>query len=150
LEVLAMEVDGIFCGHLVYFTDIWYFYGHLVHFVVIWNIFPRCTKRNMATLLLSGVLPICQFFNPVRQSEKIMSSWTRSEQKLVMKQNKSVSFLTDKLIAKKNHKMATLLEQTFSCTFLQEIMPTLKKLPSCCFVSQFDIQRWKCNQSKHF
>jgi hypothetical protein len=55
-----MENIGIFYGHLVYFTLIWYilcpfgiFYGHLVYFVVIWTIFPvlvRCSKKNLATL----------------------------------------------------------------------------------------------------
>jgi hypothetical protein len=39
---------GIFCGHLVYFTSIWYilwpfdlFYCHLVDFVAFWYIFTR-------------------------------------------------------------------------------------------------------------
>jgi hypothetical protein len=58
--ILRTENIGIFYGHLVYFTLIWYilcpfgiFYGHLVYFVVIWTIFPvlvRCSKKNLATL----------------------------------------------------------------------------------------------------
>jgi hypothetical protein len=43
-----MEDVGIFFGHLVYFTAIWYIVwpfgilcGHLVNFTVIWYIFPH-------------------------------------------------------------------------------------------------------------
>jgi hypothetical protein len=39
LEGLAMEDVGIFLGHLVYFTALWFLlYGH---FVVIWYVFTR-------------------------------------------------------------------------------------------------------------
>jgi hypothetical protein len=47
-----MEDVGIFYGHLVYFTVI------LVYFVAIWYIFPileYCTKKNLATLLLTSL-----------------------------------------------------------------------------------------------
>jgi hypothetical protein len=64
-----MEDVGIFYGHLVYFTAIWYilrpfgvFYGYLGYFAAIWQIswefgliFPilvRCTKKNLAALPL--------------------------------------------------------------------------------------------------
>jgi hypothetical protein len=54
-----MEVVGIFCSHLFYFTALGIFcchlcsifYGYLVYFVVIWHIFPRCPNENLATLL---------------------------------------------------------------------------------------------------
>jgi hypothetical protein len=36
LEGLAMEDDGIFYNHLVYFTAIWYIY-----YMVIWYVLPR-------------------------------------------------------------------------------------------------------------
>jgi hypothetical protein len=43
VEGLIMENNGIFYGHLVYFTVIWYisrsfgvFQGHLVYFKAIW------------------------------------------------------------------------------------------------------------------
>jgi hypothetical protein len=41
LAGLALEAVGIFYGHLVYFTSIWYIFGHLVYFVVIRYIFSR-------------------------------------------------------------------------------------------------------------
>jgi hypothetical protein len=51
---------------LVYFIAIWnilwtfgILYGHLVHFVFIWYIFPvlvSCTKKNLATLILTTEL----------------------------------------------------------------------------------------------
>jgi hypothetical protein len=43
-----MEYVGLFYGHLVYFTAIWYmfvsfgiFYDYLVYFMIIWYIFSR-------------------------------------------------------------------------------------------------------------
>jgi hypothetical protein len=41
LEGLAKQDVGIFYGHFVYFTAIWYFYGHLVHFMANWYIYSR-------------------------------------------------------------------------------------------------------------
>jgi hypothetical protein len=38
---IAMEDVGIFYGHLVYFTAIWYMLLPFVYFVVFWYIFPR-------------------------------------------------------------------------------------------------------------
>jgi hypothetical protein len=48
LEGLAIEYVGIFYGHLVYFTTLWYilwpfgiFYGHLVYISPLWYVLPR-------------------------------------------------------------------------------------------------------------
>jgi hypothetical protein len=41
LEVLAMEDDGIFCCHLVYFTAFGTFYGYLLYFSPFWYVLPR-------------------------------------------------------------------------------------------------------------
>jgi hypothetical protein len=49
-----MKYAGIFCGHLVYFTPIWYIFDHLVHFKDIWYIFYRCGMKNLATLQHGG------------------------------------------------------------------------------------------------
>jgi hypothetical protein len=49
---LGMKKLLYFCGHLEYFTAIWYIFGHLVNVVVIWYIFPVLvyfTKKNLAT-----------------------------------------------------------------------------------------------------
>jgi hypothetical protein len=59
-----MEEVGIFYGHLIYFTPIWYTYfgGHLLYFMVICYIFPflvRCTKKNLATLVDSVSVLAC-------------------------------------------------------------------------------------------
>jgi hypothetical protein len=50
-----MEDVGLFYGHLVYFTTIWYilwslgiFHVYLVHLFPIW---VCCTKKNLATLM---------------------------------------------------------------------------------------------------
>jgi hypothetical protein len=69
LEGLGIENVGIFCGHRVYFTAIWYillpfgiFYSHVVHFMailynyflIIWCIFSILvcsTKKNLAILI---------------------------------------------------------------------------------------------------
>jgi hypothetical protein len=51
-----------FCGHLVYFVAIWYilfpfgmFYGHLLDFLLV---LVSCTKKNLATLLVSQKLSL--------------------------------------------------------------------------------------------
>jgi hypothetical protein len=47
-----MEEVGLFNGHLVCFTDIWYIYGHLVYLSVIRYVFPvlvNITEKNLAT-----------------------------------------------------------------------------------------------------
>jgi hypothetical protein len=31
--------------------------GRLIHFIVIWYIFPHCTKKNLATLMLRQKVP---------------------------------------------------------------------------------------------
>jgi hypothetical protein len=40
-EGLRIENVGMFIGHLVYFTVIWYIFHYLVNFVVIAFIFPQ-------------------------------------------------------------------------------------------------------------
>jgi hypothetical protein len=71
-DCLVKEEVGIFYGNLVYFMAVWYIlclfgiiYGHLVYFITIWfvlmvpwYIFPAlvcCTRKNLATLLLSSL-----------------------------------------------------------------------------------------------
>jgi hypothetical protein len=57
LDGLRMENAGIFYGHLVYFTAIWYILWPCGNVMVIWYIFFRfsafplsCAKKNLATL----------------------------------------------------------------------------------------------------
>jgi hypothetical protein len=72
MESLEMEDVGIFLGHLVYFTVIWYilwklvcllvigciywlfgiFVGYLVYVMVIWYIFVWFINKNLATLVV--------------------------------------------------------------------------------------------------
>jgi hypothetical protein len=70
LEGLAMEDVGIFYGHLIYFTAIWYFllpsgifYGHLVY---ISPVLVCCITRNLATLVHMEAVsaPVASFFQP--------------------------------------------------------------------------------------
>jgi hypothetical protein len=59
LEGLRLENVDIFYGHLEHFTDIWdilcmttwYICVHLVHFI---PVSVSSTKKNLATLLLTG------------------------------------------------------------------------------------------------
>jgi hypothetical protein len=54
---LGMENVVIYSGHLEYFTTIGHILWAFGNLVVIWYIFPTlvyCTKKNLATLLLSG------------------------------------------------------------------------------------------------
>jgi hypothetical protein len=44
---LSMENDGLFYGHLVDFTAIWYF---LLSFGTFFHVLVCCTKKNLATL----------------------------------------------------------------------------------------------------
>jgi hypothetical protein len=60
-RVLQWKIHiGIFYFHLVYFQPFDIFYGHLAYFLAIWYIFPVlvcCSKKNLATLLETMVLP---------------------------------------------------------------------------------------------
>jgi hypothetical protein len=49
-----MEDFGMFYGHLVYFTAIWYIsglFGIFQSYLVYFPILVNCTKKNLATLL---------------------------------------------------------------------------------------------------
>jgi hypothetical protein len=53
-----MENAGIFYGRSEYFTVLWYIYGHLVmlwKFGIFSFVWVYCVKKNLATLLESGV-----------------------------------------------------------------------------------------------
>jgi hypothetical protein len=63
-EGLGMEKVGIFCGHLEYFSAIWYIRGLLAYFVVIWY------------FSLFGILYKEESGNPVQQH---LQNITRSD-----------------------------------------------------------------------
>jgi hypothetical protein len=66
---LAMEDIGMFYGHLVYFTAVWYitYVAFGIYFVVIWYVFPVlvcCTEKNPATLM-HCVCIVCMYVRKV-------------------------------------------------------------------------------------
>jgi hypothetical protein len=64
-----MEDVGIFYGHLVYFMAIWHILRFLVYLKVNWYILPvlvSCSKKNLATLLVSRVTRLGKFL-PIKR-----------------------------------------------------------------------------------
>jgi hypothetical protein len=52
-----MENAGIFCGHLEYFTVVWYILWPFCNVVVIWYfslVLVYCVEKNLATLISMG------------------------------------------------------------------------------------------------